>query len=97
LSPNTIVLDVLLAANGFVTSLWNIVTVSLRQQLVPAELLGRVNSVYKMVGWGLIPLGALAGGLAAHLFGLRAPYPIAGLLRGIALLAALPVLLRSRG
>lgn len=95
LSPNATVLGALLAVNGFVTTLWNVVTVSLRQQLVPSGLLGRVNSVYKMLGWGLIPLGALTGGLVAHLFGLRAPYPIAGVLRGIALLVAVPVLIRS--
>ncbi|MGW4590907.1 MFS transporter [Amycolatopsis thermoflava] len=87
LSPTALVLALLLAANGFVTTLWNIVTVSLRQQLVPAGILGRVNSVYRMLGWGLMPFGALAGGLVAHLFGLRAPYPIAGVLRGLALLA----------
>ncbi|MEU9837301.1 MFS transporter [Streptosporangium sp. NPDC048047] len=95
LSPNVIVLGALLAVNGFVTTLWNIVTVSLRQRIVPSELLGRVNSVYRMLGWGLIPLGALAGGLVAHLFGLRAPYPVAGALRGIALLVAMPVLIRA--
>jgi MFS family permease len=93
LSPTAIVLGALLATNGFVTTLWNNVTVSLRQQIVPSELRGRVNSVYKMLGWGLIPLGALTGGLVAHLFGLRAPYPIAGVLRGIALLATAPVLI----
>lgn len=92
LSPDPLVLGVLLAVNGFVTTLWNIVTVTLRQQIVPSELLGRVNSVYRMIGWGLIPLGALTGGLVAHQFGLRAPYPVAGTLRGIALLVALPVL-----
>jgi hypothetical protein len=48
-----------------------------------------------MLGWGLIPLGALTGGLVAHEFGLRAGYPIAGALRGIALLAALPVLITA--
>jgi MFS family permease len=93
LSPDATVLGLLLAANGFVTTLWNIVTVSLRQQIVPAELLGRVNSVYRMLGWGLIPPGALAGGLVAHGLGIRAGYPIAGALRALALLAALPVLL----
>ncbi|MEC3976802.1 MFS transporter [Amycolatopsis sp. H20-H5] len=95
LSPDAIVLGALLAVNGFVTTLWNIVTVSLRQQIVPAELLGRVNSVYKLLGWGLIPLGALTGGLVAHTFGLRAPYPLAGALRGMALLVAMPVLIRA--
>jgi MFS family permease len=93
LSPDAIVLGALLAVNGFVTTLWNIVTVSIRQHIVPSELLGRVNSVYRMLGWGFIPLGAIVGGLVAHQFGLRAPYPVAGVLRGIALLIALPVLI----
>lgn len=91
-SPDAIVLGVLLALNGFATTLWNIVTVSLRQQLVPADLLGRVNSVYRLLGWGLIPLGALTGGFVAHAFGIRAAFPVAGVLRGVALVAALPVL-----
>ncbi|WP_327582242.1 MFS transporter [Nonomuraea sp. NBC_00507] len=95
LSPNAIVLGTLLAINGFLITLWSIVTVSLRQQIVPSEMLGRVNSVYRMLGWGLIPLGALAGGLVAHAFGLRASYPVAGVLRGIALLAAMPVLIHA--
>ncbi|MFC7640717.1 MFS transporter [Streptosporangium lutulentum] len=95
LSPNALVLGALLAVNGFVITLWNIVTVGLRQRIVPSEMLGRVNSVYKMLGWGLIPLGALVGGLVAHTFGLRAPYPVAGVLRGIALLVAMPVLIRA--
>jgi MFS family permease len=95
LSPNPMVLGALLAINGFVITLWNIVTVSLRQQIVPSDLLGRVNSVYRMLGWGLIPLGALTGGLVAHLFGLRAPYPVAGVLRGTAALVAIPILIRA--
>lgn len=94
-APNPIVLSGLLALNGFATTLWNVVTVSLRQQVVPAELLGRVNSVYRLLGWGLIPLGAIAGGLVAHRLGLRAAYPIAAGLRGIALIAALPALVSA--
>lgn len=42
--------------------LWNIITVSLRQTIIPDHLLGRVNSVYRFFGWGMMPLGALAGG-----------------------------------
>lgn len=94
-SPDAIVLGTLLALNGFVTTMWNIVTVSLRQQVVPAEFLGRVNSIYRMLGWGLSPLGALTGGLVAHELGLRAGYQVAGALRGIALLFALPVLIAA--
>ncbi len=42
--------------------IWNVVTVSLRQRVIPPELLGRVNSIYRFFGWGSIPLGALTMG-----------------------------------
>jgi MFS family permease len=96
-SPNAVVLGVLLGLNGFVTTMWSIVTLSMRQRVVPSDLLGRVNSAYRMLGWGLMPLGALAGGLIARELGIRAAYPVAGALRGIALLIALPVLITAIG
>lgn len=69
-----------LAVGGFAGLVWNVITVSLRQVLVPDELLGRVNSGYRLVGWGTMPIGALAGGLVAEAFGLRAPFLVAGAL-----------------
>jgi MFS family permease len=95
LAPDPAVAAVMLAGQGFAVTMWNIVTVSLRQQIVPSALLGRVNSVYRMLGWGLMPLGALAGGFVAHTEGLRAPYILAGVICGVALLAALPLLLAA--
>ena len=95
LAPDPAVAAVMLAGQGFGVTMWNVVTVSLRQQIVPAALLGRVNSVYRMLGWGLMPLGALAGGFVAHAAGLRAPYIVAGVLCGLSLLAALPPLLAA--
>jgi MFS family permease len=95
LAPDVIVLGALLACRGFTTTLWNVVTVSLRQRVIPSELLGRVNSVYRMLGWGTIPLGGLAGGFIASLAGLRAPYLISGMLRGAVLLLLLPALLAA--
>ena len=95
LAPDPAVAAVMLAVQGFAVTMWNVVTVSLRQQIVPAPLLGRVNSVYRMLGWGLMPLGALAGGFVAHAAGLRAPYIVAGIICGLALLAALPLLLAA--
>jgi len=50
-----------------------------------------------MLGWGLMPVGALAGGFVAHAAGLRAPYVVAGLLCLLSVLAALPLLLRAAG
>src|SRR5580658_3971536 len=95
LAPDPVVVAALLAAQGFSVTMWNVVTVSLRQRIIPGHLLGRVNSVYRMLGWGLMPLGALAGGFTAHAAGLRAPYIVAGLLCGVSALAALPLLLAA--
>ena len=94
-SPNPYALGALLATIGFFSSMWNVVTVSLRQSIVPAGLLGRVNSVYRMLSLGLTPFGALAGGFIAHDLGVRAAFPIAGVLRGSALILALPALLSA--
>jgi MFS family permease len=41
---------------------WNVITVSLRQSIIPSHLLGRVNSVYRFFAWGMMPIGALLGG-----------------------------------
>ena len=54
---------VLFAAETLVGMLWNVITVSLRQAIIPQHLLGRVNSVYRFFAWGMLPIGALIGGI----------------------------------
>lgn len=44
--------------------LFNINTGSLRQQIVPNEMLGRVISIAGVLAWSAIPVGTLLGGLA---------------------------------
>jgi MFS family permease len=95
LAPDAVVAGAMFAVNGYSVTMWNVVTVSLRQQIVPSELLGRVNSVYRMIGWGLFPVGAIAGGFVAHEFGLRAPYTLGGMMVAIAAVAGLPVLVHA--
>jgi MFS family permease len=92
LAPDAVVAGALFAVNGYSVTMWNVVTVSLRQRIVPGELFGRVNSVYRMIGWGLFPVGAITGGFAANKFGLRAPYLLGGIVVAVATVAALPVL-----
>jgi MFS family permease len=53
---------IFVALETFTAVLWNVVTVSLRQSLIPSNLLGRVNSVYRFFAWGTIPIGTLLGG-----------------------------------
>ena len=82
-------------AEGVFNVVWNVITVSLRQRIIPDHLLGRVNSACRFVGWGASPLGALAGGLLANALGLRAPFFIAGAISLLALIPAFIVLTPS--
>ena len=75
---------VVTAFETFVAILWNTITVSLRQSIIPPALLGRVNSVYRFFAWGSIPIGMFVGGglvtVMTHVVSresaLRAPYLI---------------------
>ena len=58
--------------------MWNVVTVSLRQRIVPDALLGRLNASYRLLAWGSQPIGALLGGLIGQWLGLPAVFLIAG-------------------
>jgi MFS family permease len=64
---------------GFGVVLWNVVTVSLRQRIVPDALLGRLNASYRLLAWGSQPIGALLGGLIGQALGLPAVFLIAGI------------------
>ena len=75
-------------------TVWNVLTVSLRQRLIPADLFGRVNSVYRFLGTGTSAIGALIGGQVAYHFGLRATYLASGATLAIVLLIGAPRLLR---
>ncbi len=85
---NAFAVTLMLSFAGFVTTLWNVVTISLRQAIIPRELLGRVNSAYRMVGLGAMPLGAVVGGVLSEAYGLRAPFFLAAAITGLALLIA---------
>jgi MFS family permease len=63
---------------GLIGISWNVVTVSLRQRIVPDRLLGRVNASYRLLAWGTMPIGAALGGLTGEIFGLRAVFLIFG-------------------
>ena len=92
---NPFVAGGLFLMEGVVVVIWNVITVSARQALVPAELFGRVNSVYRFVGWGVLPIGALLGGVVARAFGLRAPFVIAAVTLVVLVLWARRIVTRA--
>lgn len=74
LSGNPFVVGAMIALEGVVAFVWNVLTFALRQVLGPAELLGRVTSVYRLLGVGSGAFGALIGGILARELGLTASF-----------------------
>ncbi|QUQ66546.1 MFS transporter [Kutzneria sp. CA-103260] len=74
------------ALGGFGIMLWNVQVVVIRQRLVPRELLGRVTSAYRLIGWGGGPVGAVLGGALGTALGIRAPLVIGGVVLALSLL-----------
>jgi MFS family permease len=64
------------ASAGVMT--WNVITMSLRQALIPAELFGRVQGAYRTLVFGAVPLGSLIGGALAGPLGLRGVFVVSG-------------------
>jgi predicted MFS family arabinose efflux permease len=86
LTRNPWVAGAIMAVFGVHALVWSVVTLSLRQRAVPSEMLGRVNGVYYLFSVGGSAVGALLGGVVAHVFGITAPFWIGAAL--VALLAA---------
>lgn len=91
MTRNVWVIGALFAVSGVGISLWNVITVSLRQRLTPDRLLGRLNSAYRLLAWGSMPVGAALGGALGEAFGLRSVFWVATVI-SLAQLAALPLL-----
>jgi hypothetical protein len=81
----------MLAIAGGTGAIFNVVGVSLRQAIVPDQLIGRVVSAFRMLGYGAVPLGALLGGVAGRILGVRAPFLLGAAILGTTGLLALPV------
>ena len=89
---------VVLLFQSFFGVLWNTITVSLRQSIIPTYLLGRVNSVYRFFGWGSIPIGMFLGGAIVTItqyfvsreMALRTPYLVGAVLGLLIFIFAAP-------
>lgn len=74
LTPWAWLAGIALTLTGYGVVTFNVVVVALRQTLIPDDLQGRVNSVYRLVAWGSIPIGAALAGTISYTFGPPAVY-----------------------
>ena len=63
LAPGPVTLGLVLMVFEFTGLVWNTVSVSYRQRVIPDRLLGRVNSLYRLLAWGMMPVGLVLSGL----------------------------------
>ncbi|MEU9186814.1 MFS transporter [Streptomyces sp. NPDC048484] len=82
------VVTIAYCAAGFGLMVWNVVAVSLRQELIPDRLLGRATGVYRLFAWGTMPLGALLFGWLSTLAGPQAAFAVGG---AVTLVMCLPI------
>lgn len=58
-----IALALCFAASEFTGFVSDIVSVSTRLRMIPDRLRGRVNSLYRLLAWGMMPVGLLLSGV----------------------------------
>jgi MFS family permease len=69
--PRVLLFGFGMMAGGFAAVVYNVNQVSFRQQLCPDRLLGRMNATMRFIVWGVLPIGALIGGVLGTALGLR--------------------------
>jgi MFS family permease len=98
------VTGLLFAIGTLLGSTWNVITVSLRQTIIPPHLLGRVNSVYRFFAWGMMPIGAVLGGVivvvaeryVSHTTALRSVFWVDGAIYAVLFIVGRRVLTTER-
>jgi MFS family permease len=81
---------------GAGSSVWRIINATIRQNLTPVDLLGRVYSASRVISWGVVPVSAGLAGLAADAWGLRAVFIVATCLAVAVALAFIPYAARAQ-
>lgn len=80
---------------GAGSSIWRILAGTIRQNLSPPELLGRIYSASRMISWGVIPVSAGLAGVVAELWSLRTAFVAASVLGVVVLVAFVRFALRT--
>nr|BFE51136.1 hypothetical protein GCM10017745_45630 [Saccharothrix mutabilis subsp. capreolus] len=85
LPPWPVAVAAVVLVQSVVVMVWNVCSQSSRQRLTPSGLLGRVLTGHRALAWGLLPLGALTGGVVASWAGLRSVWLVVAAIQLVAL------------
>jgi MFS family permease len=94
--PTPLTIGVVAGMGVVASPSFNVVIATAMYEMTPDRLLGRVRSVAKLVAWGAIPFGSLAGGVLAGSVGaMPALTGLAGIMLAVAMVATASRSLRS--
>ena len=93
-TTNGVIAGLGLAVEAIAVMLGNVSSMTLRQRRVPGHLLGRVGNIIRWCIFGVVPLGALTGGVLAEQVSLRTPFLLAAVVQLIAVSTFTPGLAR---
>ena len=63
---------------GLAGGTWNVLSATRRQRSMPHAMIGRVSSAFRVVAWGVVPIGAALGGVVGQRWGVTSVYLMAG-------------------
>ena len=66
------------AVMGLAGGTWNVLSATRRQRRTPRTMIARVSSAFRVVAWGVIPVGAALGGVIGEHWGIPAVFLMAG-------------------
>lgn len=83
-----------LVVAGAGATVWRVLVATVRQNLTPPALLGRVYSASRVISWGAPPVGAGLAGLGAELWGVRPVFAAATAVAAAILVMFVPFAVR---
>ncbi len=78
LVPVVAVAWVAFAVMGLAGGTWNVLSATRRQRRTPHDMIARVSSAFRVVAWGVIPIGAALGGLVGQRWGVTTVFTSVG-------------------
>jgi predicted MFS family arabinose efflux permease len=70
--PSYFLLSAVASVTAFLAPVYNVVQFSYRLSIIPDRLQGRVNSVFRLLAFGFMPVGAALSGVLIERFGINA-------------------------
>jgi MFS family permease len=91
LTTNVWLIGIAAVVGGIGGSMWSIVVSSIRQERVPDEMQGRTSGIFRLFGYGALPIGAAFAGLVAEWVSIPMVFGICAVLNALLFLPFLRI------